>query len=74
NLEEATAIKKAIALLRQAIGSSPGENTGTSKLESIRESAQDRDAGLGGSRFRNFTKKESMKKAFQDMLYGLRGS
>nr|GEX59932.1 putative ribonuclease H-like domain-containing protein [Tanacetum cinerariifolium] len=38
------------------------------------QSAQDRDVGLGGSRFRNFTKKESMKKAFQDMLHELRGS
>ncbi|GKC38793.1 hypothetical protein Tco_1051177 [Tanacetum coccineum] len=36
NLEEATAIRKAIALLRQAIGSSHRENTGTAKLESIR--------------------------------------
>ncbi|GJR90056.1 hypothetical protein Tco_0214067 [Tanacetum coccineum] len=36
NLEEATTVRKAIALLRQAIGSSPGENTGTTKLESTR--------------------------------------
>nr|GEX79971.1 integrase, catalytic region, zinc finger, CCHC-type, peptidase aspartic, catalytic [Tanacetum cinerariifolium] len=36
NLEEATASKKAIALLRQAIGSSPRENTGTTKPESTR--------------------------------------
>ncbi|GJY49627.1 hypothetical protein Tco_0439583, partial [Tanacetum coccineum] len=36
NLEEATAVRKAIALLRQAIRSSPGENTGTAKPESIR--------------------------------------
>ncbi|GJX41335.1 hypothetical protein Tco_0256325 [Tanacetum coccineum] len=36
NLEEATTVRKAIALLRQAIGSSPGENTGTAKLESTR--------------------------------------
>ncbi|GJW91498.1 hypothetical protein Tco_0169051, partial [Tanacetum coccineum] len=35
------------------------------------ESAQDRNVGLGGSLFRNFTKKESMKKTFQDMLHGL---
>ncbi|GJX54664.1 hypothetical protein Tco_0283033 [Tanacetum coccineum] len=35
NREEATAIRKAIALLRQAIGSSPRENTETTKLESI---------------------------------------
>ncbi|GJU58361.1 hypothetical protein Tco_1236127 [Tanacetum coccineum] len=32
------------------------------------------DVGLGGSRFRNFAKKESMKKAFQDMLHGLGGN
>ncbi|GJR20144.1 hypothetical protein Tco_0968671 [Tanacetum coccineum] len=31
---EATAVRKAIALLRQAIKSSPGENTGTAKPES----------------------------------------
>ncbi|GJX46823.1 hypothetical protein Tco_0272013, partial [Tanacetum coccineum] len=37
----------------------------------VSESAQDKDVGLGGSRFRNFAKKESMKKAFQDMLHGL---
>nr|GEZ36287.1 retrovirus-related Pol polyprotein from transposon TNT 1-94 [Tanacetum cinerariifolium] len=36
NLKEATAIRKAIALLKQAIGSSPEENTGIAKLESIR--------------------------------------
>ncbi|GKG43119.1 hypothetical protein Tco_0479803, partial [Tanacetum coccineum] len=36
NLEEATAVRKAIALLREAIRSSPGENTGTTKPESIR--------------------------------------
>ncbi|GJR16603.1 hypothetical protein Tco_0799255 [Tanacetum coccineum] len=36
NLEEATTVRKAIALLRHAIGSSPRENTGTAKLESIR--------------------------------------
>ncbi|GJW07206.1 hypothetical protein Tco_1569629 [Tanacetum coccineum] len=35
------------------------------------KSAQDRDVGLGGSLFRNFAKKKSMKKAFQDMLHGL---
>ncbi|GKE00726.1 hypothetical protein Tco_1388709, partial [Tanacetum coccineum] len=37
-LDEATTVRKAIALLklRQAIGSSPRENTGTTKLESIR--------------------------------------
>nr|GEU55613.1 hypothetical protein [Tanacetum cinerariifolium] len=34
NLEEATVVVKAIALLRQAIGSSPAENTGTAKPES----------------------------------------
>ncbi|GJU82710.1 hypothetical protein Tco_1285075 [Tanacetum coccineum] len=34
NLEEDTAVKKAIALLRQEIGSSPGENTRTAKPES----------------------------------------
>ncbi|GJR71760.1 putative reverse transcriptase domain-containing protein [Tanacetum coccineum] len=32
------------------------------------------DVGLGGSRFRNFAKKESMKKAFQDMLHELGGN
>nr|GEZ42696.1 hypothetical protein [Tanacetum cinerariifolium] len=36
NLEEATTVKKAITLLRQAIGSSPGENTKTAKPESTR--------------------------------------
>ncbi|GKE27446.1 retrovirus-related pol polyprotein from transposon TNT 1-94, partial [Tanacetum coccineum] len=36
NLEEATAIRKAISLLRQAIESSPRENTGTAKPESTR--------------------------------------
>ncbi|GJU71661.1 hypothetical protein Tco_1263066 [Tanacetum coccineum] len=36
NLKEATVVRKAIALLRQAIRSSPGENTGTTKLESTR--------------------------------------
>ncbi|GJZ86382.1 hypothetical protein Tco_1117422 [Tanacetum coccineum] len=36
NFEEATTVRKAITLLRQAIGSSPGENTGTTKLESTR--------------------------------------
>ncbi|GKB92010.1 putative ribonuclease H-like domain-containing protein [Tanacetum coccineum] len=35
---------------------------------------KDRDVGLGGSRFRNFAKKESMKKAFQDMLHELGGT
>nr|GEU72869.1 hypothetical protein [Tanacetum cinerariifolium] len=35
------------------------------------KSVQNMDVGLGGSRFRNFAKKESMKKAFQDMLHGL---
>ncbi|GJT55457.1 hypothetical protein Tco_0990511 [Tanacetum coccineum] len=40
---------------------------------SISESAQDRDVGLGGSCFRNFAKKKSKKKAFQDMLHELRG-
>nr|GEY71041.1 hypothetical protein [Tanacetum cinerariifolium] len=34
NLEEATAVRNAIALLRKAIGSSPGENTRTAKPES----------------------------------------
>ncbi|GKB07949.1 ribonuclease H-like domain-containing protein [Tanacetum coccineum] len=34
NLEEDTSVRKAIALLRQAIGSSLGENTGTAKPES----------------------------------------
>nr|GEX11561.1 hypothetical protein [Tanacetum cinerariifolium] len=37
NLEEAIAIRKAIALLRQAIGSSPRDNTRTSKPESTRD-------------------------------------
>nr|GEW50861.1 retrovirus-related Pol polyprotein from transposon TNT 1-94 [Tanacetum cinerariifolium] len=37
NLEEATAVRKAIALLRQAIGSSPKEKTGTAKPGSTRE-------------------------------------
>nr|GFB00336.1 hypothetical protein [Tanacetum cinerariifolium] len=37
NLEEATAVKNTIALLRQAIGSSLGENTGTTKPESTNE-------------------------------------
>ncbi|GJY54088.1 reverse transcriptase domain-containing protein [Tanacetum coccineum] len=36
NLEEATAVRKAIALLREAIGSSPGKKTGTTKPESTR--------------------------------------
>ncbi|GJU49182.1 hypothetical protein Tco_1218737 [Tanacetum coccineum] len=36
NLKEATTVRKAITLLRQAIGSSPGENTKTVKLESTR--------------------------------------
>nr|GEY51563.1 hypothetical protein [Tanacetum cinerariifolium] len=36
NLKEAIAVRKAIALLRQAIGSSSRENTGTAKPESIR--------------------------------------
>ncbi|GKB63009.1 hypothetical protein Tco_0919195, partial [Tanacetum coccineum] len=36
NLEEAIAVRKAIALLRQEIGSSPRENTRTTKPESIR--------------------------------------
>nr|GEV20101.1 hypothetical protein [Tanacetum cinerariifolium] len=36
NLKEATTIRKAIALMRQAIRSSPEENTGTTKLESMR--------------------------------------
>ncbi|GJY62458.1 gag-pol polyprotein [Tanacetum coccineum] len=39
----------------------------------VSESAQDTDVGLGGSRFRNFAKKESMKKAFKDMLHELGG-
>ncbi|GKG35540.1 hypothetical protein Tco_0440694, partial [Tanacetum coccineum] len=34
NLEEATTVRKSIALLRQAIESSPEENTGTAKPES----------------------------------------
>nr|GFA99895.1 hypothetical protein [Tanacetum cinerariifolium] len=37
----------------------------------LRESAQDMNVGLGGSWFRNFAKKESMKKFFQDILHGL---
>ncbi|GJV76156.1 hypothetical protein Tco_1507740, partial [Tanacetum coccineum] len=37
----------------------------------VSESAQDKDVGLGGSLFRNFAKKESMKKALQDMLHEL---
>ncbi|GKC10064.1 hypothetical protein Tco_1001674, partial [Tanacetum coccineum] len=37
----------------------------------VSESAQDRDVGLEGSGFRNFAKKESMRKAFQDMMHGL---
>ncbi|GKA06594.1 hypothetical protein Tco_0685818 [Tanacetum coccineum] len=36
NLEEATAVRKAITLLRQAIGLSLGENTGTARPESTR--------------------------------------
>nr|GEZ18792.1 ribonuclease H-like domain-containing protein [Tanacetum cinerariifolium] len=36
NLEEATAVRKAIALLRQEIGSSPGENTRITRPESTR--------------------------------------
>ncbi|GJV66344.1 hypothetical protein Tco_1477172 [Tanacetum coccineum] len=39
----------------------------------VSESAQDRDVGLGGSKFKTSTK-GSMKKAFQDMLHGLGGS
>ncbi|GKF75424.1 hypothetical protein Tco_0224868, partial [Tanacetum coccineum] len=42
NLKEATTVRKAIALLRQAIGSSPEENTRTTKLESTRERMNDR--------------------------------
>ncbi|GJY73309.1 hypothetical protein Tco_0477740 [Tanacetum coccineum] len=37
----------------------------------VSESAQDTNVGLGGSRFRNFIKKESIKKAFQDMMHEL---
>nr|GFA47712.1 hypothetical protein [Tanacetum cinerariifolium] len=37
NLEEATAVRNAIALLRQAIRSSPGENTRTAKPESTND-------------------------------------
>ncbi|GKD57561.1 ribonuclease H-like domain-containing protein [Tanacetum coccineum] len=40
----------------------------------VSESVQDMNIGLRGSGFRNFTKKESMKKAFQDMLHELGGS
>ncbi|GKA00629.1 hypothetical protein Tco_0673179, partial [Tanacetum coccineum] len=36
NLEEALAVRKTIALLRQAIESSPGENIGPAKPESTR--------------------------------------
>ncbi|GKF77923.1 hypothetical protein Tco_0230393 [Tanacetum coccineum] len=36
NLEEATTVRKAIALLRQAIGSSLGENTETARPECTR--------------------------------------
>ncbi|GKB68764.1 hypothetical protein Tco_0930176, partial [Tanacetum coccineum] len=36
NHEEATTVRKDIALLRQAIRSSPGENTRTARLESTR--------------------------------------
>nr|GEX74626.1 hypothetical protein [Tanacetum cinerariifolium] len=36
NLEEATSVRKTIALLRQAIRSSPGENIKTTRPESIR--------------------------------------
>ncbi|GJW53021.1 hypothetical protein Tco_0097106 [Tanacetum coccineum] len=42
-----------------------------SSYNNVSESAQDRDVGLGGSGFKNFAKKESMKKAFQDILHGL---
>ncbi|GJX80096.1 hypothetical protein Tco_0328245 [Tanacetum coccineum] len=37
----------------------------------VSESAKDTDVGLGGSWFRNIAKKESMKKAFKDMLHDL---
>ncbi|GKA35384.1 hypothetical protein Tco_0721875 [Tanacetum coccineum] len=37
----------------------------------VSESTQDRDVGLGEADSKNFAKKESMKKAFQDMLHGL---
>ncbi|GKA21771.1 hypothetical protein Tco_0707733, partial [Tanacetum coccineum] len=36
NLEEATSVRKYISLLRHAIRSSPGENTGTARPESTR--------------------------------------
>ncbi|GKA75804.1 hypothetical protein Tco_0782182 [Tanacetum coccineum] len=36
--------------------------------------AQDRDVGFGGKAASDLRKKESMKKAFQDMLHGLGGS
>ncbi|GJT04676.1 integrase, catalytic region, zinc finger, CCHC-type containing protein [Tanacetum coccineum] len=72
NLEEVTAVRKAIALLRQAIRLSPGENTGTAKLESIRGVNASTEAS--GSKPRSNTKKNRILPAKKENKKEVEGS